>query len=338
MDVLFPISQYWSFYLFFTLGICTLLLLDLGIFHRKCHVVTFKESAIWTLIWVGLGLTFNLFLYKYAQWKFTAIPNFESLWNETPNAAATRVGLEFLAGFIVEKSLAIDNIFVFVVIFTFFGIPAQYQHRVLFYGIIGALIFRAIFIALGSVLLSYQWVVIFFGAILIITGIKMFFAPKKEIDPSKNILLKMLKRYLPIHPQIEGERFFVKHGGKILVTPLFMALLFVEFSDILFAVDSVPAIFAITKEPLIVFASNILAILGLRSLYFLLAGAYERFHLLKYGLGIVLCFVGLKMVYLNELYGGKFPISLSLGFILTVLTGSIVASLLIGQSPAKQRT
>jgi tellurite resistance protein TerC len=237
-----------------------------------------------------------------------------------------RLGLEFLTGYIVEKSLAIDNIFVFVLVFAYFNIPAQYQHRVLFYGIIGALIFRAIFIALGAVLMQYQWVVLLFGGFLLLTGVKMLFAPDTKVEPDKNPLMRLFRRVMPITPDFHGQRFLVRLEGRWHATPLLVALVFLETSDIIFAVDSVPAIFALTREPLIVFTSNVFAILGLRAMYFLLADAIERFHLLKYALALILIFVGLKMVWLNEMFGGKFPIEWSLAIIGGLLGGAIVAS------------
>jgi tellurite resistance protein TerC len=322
--ILFPFQEYWWFYAAFTGFVLALLALDLGVFHREAHEVKFKEAATWSVIWIALALVFNYLFYLYAAWKFPQDPRLLGLDH---SELARQTGLEFLTGFIVEKSLAVDNIFVFVVVFTFFAIPPKYQHRVLFYGIIGALVFRAIFIALGSVLMQYKWVVIFFGAFLILTGIKMFFAPKKGVDPSQNILIRTLKRFLPVTPTIEGEKFFIRKEGVLYATPLFLALIFVEVSDIIFAVDSVPAIFALTDEPLIVFTSNVFAILGLRALYFLLAGVYHKFHLLKFGLGIVLVFVGLKMVWLNELFGGKFPVTWSLGIITSIIVASVLLSL-----------
>ncbi|HWW75137.1 MAG TPA: TerC/Alx family metal homeostasis membrane protein, partial [Pyrinomonadaceae bacterium] len=203
----------------------------------------------------------------------------------------------------------------------------KYQHRVLFYGIVGALIFRAAFIAVGSALMQHHWVVLVFGAFLIFTGVKMMFASEKGVEPEKNLLIRLFRRFVPVTNALHGQRFFVRENGLLRATPLFVALLFLEATDIIFAVDSVPAIFALTGEPLIVFTSNIFAILGLRALYFLLAGALDKFHLLKYGLAVVLVFVGLKMVWLNGLYGGKFPISLSLGFIGAVIALSVAFSL-----------
>jgi tellurite resistance protein TerC len=225
----------------------------------------------------------------------------------------------------------VDNIFVFIVVFTFFGIPAQYQHRVLFYGILGALIFRVIFIALGSVLMKFEWVIWVFGGFLILTGLKILFAPEKPMDPEKNPALRLLRRLVPIVPRFDGQKFFVVENGVRHGTPLLVALAAIEFSDIIFAVDSVPAIFAITSEPLVVFTSNIFAILGLRSMFFLLSGVVHKFRYLKYGLGLVLIFVGLKMAWLNELTGGKFPITWSLGIIGAILASSIVASLVFSR-------
>ena len=325
---LFPFAEYWWFYAAFTGFVLLLLAIDLGVFHRKAHAVSFREAAIWTVVWISLALGFNFQLYQYALWKFPQDPRLLAIPGFDPSAAAQVVSLEFLAGYIVEKSLSVDNIFVFVVIFSYFAIPAMYQHRVLFYGIMGALIFRAIFIAMGSVLMQYHWVILIFGAFLIITGIKMMFAPEKKIDPNKNPLIRLFRKLVPVTQELRGQRFFVKEKGMVYATPLFITLLFVEISDVIFAVDSVPAIFALTSEPMIVFSSNIFAILGLRAMYFMLAGAVEKFYLLKYGLAVVLIFVGLKMVWLNDLYGGKFPISLSLGIIGGVIALSVALSLL----------
>jgi tellurite resistance protein TerC len=262
---------------------------------------------------VATALAFNYGFYLYASGLFGA-------------EAGGRLGLEFLTGYIVEKSLAVDNIFVFVLVFAYFSIPPTYQHRVLFYGIVGALVFRAIFIAVGSALMQYHAVVLLFGVFLLITGVKMLWAPERKIEPDKNPLVKLFRRVMPVTPQIHGQRFLVKLQGKWHATPLLVALFFLEMSDIIFAVDSVPAIFAISREPLIVFTSNVFAILGLRAMYFMLAGAVERFHLITYGLALILVFVGLKMVWLNDLFDGKFPISWSLAIIATLLVGSIAAS------------
>jgi tellurite resistance protein TerC len=324
----FPFADYWWFYLGFTGFVVALLALDLGVFHRKAHAVSFREASIWSVVWIGLALAFNFAFYQYAAWKLARDPRLLQTPGFNPESASRQVGLEFLTGYIVEKTLSLDNIFVFVVVFTFFAIPAVYQHRVLFYGILGALVFRAIFIALGSALLQYHWVILLFGALLILTGVKMMFAPERKIDPERNPLIRLFRRFMPVTSELHGQRFFVRLEGVLYATPLFLALLFVEISDIIFAIDSVPAIFALTREPMIVFTSNVFAILGLRSLYFLLAGAVERFALLKYGLALVLVFVGLKMVWLNDAFGGKFPIGWSLGIIAFVLAASIVCSLL----------
>lgn len=324
---LFPFNEYWWFYGLFTLFVLLMLALDLGVFHRKSHEVSFKEASIWSIVWVSLALIFNFILYKYALWKFPQDERLLAVPDFAPHLAAWNVSLEFLTGYIVEKSLSVDNIFIFVMVFAYFAIPAKYQHRVLFYGILGALVFRAIFIAMGSALMQFHWVIYLFGGFLIITGVKMFFAHNEEIEPEKNFLIRMFRRFMPVSPTLDGKNFFSKTDGKWHATPLFIALLFLEATDIIFAVDSVPAIFAITDEPMIVFTSNIFAILGLRSMYFMLAGVIDKFYLLKYGLAVVLVFVGLKMVWLNDAFGGKFPISYSLGFIVSVIGLSVILSL-----------
>lgn len=329
--IFFPFSDYWWFYLGFTVFILAIIALDLGVFHRKAHEVKFKEASIWTSVWIALALLFNYLFYLYARYQFSTEERYIAIPDFDPEVQAKTSALEFLTGFVIEKSLAIDNIFVFVVVFAYFGIPKIYQHRVLFWGILGALVFRIIFIALGSVLLQYQWVVIFFGGLLIITGIKMFFAGTKQQDLEKNFIVKQLKKIFRVHPQIEGQNFFIKKNGATYVTPLFLALVFLELSDIIFAVDSVPAIFAITNEPLIVFTSNVFAILGLRSMYFMLAGVMDKFIYIKYGLASVLVFVGLKMVWLNEVFDGKFPITWSLGIIAGLIGTSILISLVKGK-------
>lgn len=328
MVELFPFADYWWFYLAFTAFVFLLLALDLGVFHRQAHEVSIREAATWSVVWVALALGFNYLLFQYALWSFPQDPRLTAIPGFDPSDAAWRVSLEFLTGYIIEKSLSVDNIFVFVLVFGYFAIPAKYQHRVLFYGIIGALFFRAIFIALGNALMQYHWIVFAFGAFLIFTGIKMMVTPEKGVEPDKNLLIRVFRRFVPVTNELHGQRFFVRLLGRLHATPLFVALLFLEATDIIFAVDSVPAIFALTNEPLIVFTSNIFAILGLRALYFMLAGAIDKFYMLKYGLAVVLIFVGLKMVWLNDLFGGKFPISLSLGIITAVIATSVVVSLL----------
>ena len=330
MDVsLFPFAEYWWVYAGFIVFVLGMLALDLGVFHKQGHALTFKESAGWTAAWVSLAFLFNVGLYFWARGTFAADPRLLALPGFDPEAAAAGVGVEFLTGFIIEKALAIDNIFVFAIVFSYFAIPPAYQHRVLFFGILGALVFRAIFIALGAVLMQFHWVVVLAGVFLILTGLKLMFGADKPLDPEKNPVVRLIRRVLPITEGLEGERFFVRRAGVLYGTPLLVALLVLELSDIIFAIDSVPAIFAVTSEPLIVFTSNIFAILGLRSLYFMLASVMDRFHLLKYGLALVLVFVGLKMAWLNEAFGGKFPIGLSLGIIGGILVVSITASLLV---------
>jgi tellurite resistance protein TerC len=293
------------------------------VFHREAHEVSAREAATWSAIWVALALVFNYLFYRYLLWHLPQVPELAGMDHAQ---LARDSGLEFLAGYVVEKALAVDNVFVFVAVFSYFAIPARLQHRVLFYGILGALVFRALFISIGSVLMQYHWIVVIFGAFLILTGIKILFLPEKPIEPERNPLIRLVKRFVPIWPKIEGDSFWVRRDGVLYATPLFVALVFIEFSDIIFAIDSVPAIFALTNEPLIVFTSNIFAILGLRAMYFLLASAVRYFQYLKYGLGIILVFVGLKMVWLNQAFGGKFPITWSLGIIGALLAVSMLVS------------
>jgi tellurite resistance protein TerC len=313
---LFPLADYWWLYGVFLLFVFFMLAIDLGVFNRKSHVVSFKEAAIWSVVWVTLAMLFNLAFYYYTSWKFG------------PEIAKTS-SLEFLAGYVLEYTLSVDNIFVFVLVFKYFSIPPEYKHRVLFYGILGALVFRAIFIALGSALLQFHWVVYLFGGFLILTGIKMFLPGEEEVHPEKNFAIRLFQRFMPATHELDGKHFFTHKGGVWHATPLFIALLFLEMTDIIFAVDSVPAIFAVTREAFVVFTSNIFAILGLRSMYFMLAGVIRRFYLLHFGLGFVLTFVGLKMVWLNDLYGGKFPITWSLGIIAAAIAISITLSILV---------
>jgi tellurite resistance protein TerC len=310
---LFPFADYWWFYAAFTLFVLGMLALDLGIFHRKSHSVSFKEAVIWSVVWVAMALVFGGMFYQYSSWKFGPDIGLQNL-------------LQFLTGYVIEYSLSIDNIFVFVLVFSYFGIPSKYKHRVLFYGILGALVFRAIFIALGSALMQFHWIIYIFGGFLILTGLKMLFAPTEKIDPEKNFLIRTFRRFMPVTHELDGKSFFKRVGGVWHATPLFIALLFLEATDIIFAVDSVPAIFGVTDEPLIVFTSNIFAILGLRSMYFMLAGVVSKFHLIRYGLAFVLVFVGLKMVWLNDAFGGKFPITWSLGIIVSAIAISVILS------------
>jgi tellurite resistance protein TerC len=324
---LFPFADYWWFYVGFTLFVLGMLALDLGVFHRRAHEVSTSEALTWSVVWTAIALGFAGVLYGYCVWKFPLDPRLGSGPGALDGSLAWQTTLEFLTGFLIEKSLALDNIFVFVVIFEFFAIPPKYQHRILFFGILGALLFRVIFIALGAVLLQYKAVVIFFGVLLIATGAKILFAPAKPLDPEANVIIRLLRRFVPVTSHVDDQRFFRRVSGRLQATPLLVALAFIEVSDIIFAVDSVPAIFAVSSEALIVFTSNVFAILGMRSLYFLLAGVARKFHLLKYALGTILVFVGLKMSWLNEVFGGKFPISWSLGLIAFILVLFLLLSL-----------
>jgi tellurite resistance protein TerC len=335
MPTLFPLAEYWWFYALFTAGVLALLALDLGVFHREARVVGFRDALGWTAVWITLSLLFCLGLWRYAEWKLPQDPRLVEAGITAAAASdlAQRTALEFLTGYVVELSLSVDNIFVFIVVFTFFGIPPQYQHRVLFYGIVGALLFRVVFIAMGSVLMEFQGIIWLFGGFLVLTGLKILVAPEKPMDPDRNPALRLLRRFVPITTRFEGQKFFVREKGVRHGTPLLVALAAIEASDIVFAVDSVPAIFAITREPLVVFTSNIFAILGLRSMFFLLSGVAHRFRYLKYGLGLVLVFVGLKMLWLNEAAGGKFPVTWSLGIIGTILGLAIGASWLAARGP-----
>ena len=298
------------FWVFFNLFVLGMLALDLGVFHRKAHVISAKEAAIWTTVWVSLALLFALGLY---------------IWQDAQTA------LTFLTGYVIEESLSVDNIFVIVMIFAYFGVPREYQHRVLFWGIVGALVMRGIFIALGALLLErFHWIIYIFGGLLIITGIRMAIRHDESFDAEKNPVYKLAKRSLPFTARYDGQRFFTRENGRRVATPLFLVLLMVEFTDLIFAIDSIPAIFAVTRDPFIVYTSNIFAILGLRSLYFLLAGVVGKFHLLKYGLAVILVFVGIKMVGAGFFH---IPILVSLGVIVGVLATSIVASLLIPPPP-----
>ncbi len=332
MPELFPFSDYWWLYAAFTGGVLVLLALDLGVLHRGAQAVGFREAAAWTAGWVALALVFNLGLYLYAQAAFAGDPRLMAIPGFDPEAAARQTALEFFTGYVIEYSLSIDNIFVFVLVLGYFSVPPQYQRRVLFYGILGALVFRAAFIAIGSVLMQFHWVILLFGAFLILTGVKLAFS-ENTIDLEKNIVLRLVNRMLPVTRGFRGQRFFVREGGRLCATPLLVAVACLEATDIVFAIDSVPAIYALTREPLVVFTSNVFAILGLRSLYFLLGGAVDKFHLLRYGLAAVLVFVGLKMVWLDGVYDGKFPIGMSLAIIVSVIAAAIGGSLLFPKPP-----
>lgn len=295
----------WILWVGFNLFVLGMLALDLGVFHRRAHAVTLREAGIWSAVWVALALVFNGLIY----------------W-----AWGTEKALEFLTGYLIEKSLSVDNLFVFLMIFSYFAVPAVYQHRVLYWGIVGALVMRGIFIATGVALLNaFHWMIYVFGGFLIITGIRLMFSTDKEVEPERNPILRMVRRLLPVTTRYHGQSFFVRLEGRIWATPLLLVLVVVETTDVVFALDSIPAIFAVTRDPFIVYTSNVFAILGLRALYFLLAGVMEMFRFLQIGLAFVLTFVGCKML-IAEFY--KIPIGISLGVVASILAIACIASLL----------
>ncbi|MFA6949670.1 MAG: TerC family protein [Lentimicrobiaceae bacterium] len=292
----------------FGLVVIIMLVIDLGVFNRKAHVVEIKEALIWTAVWITLALLFNYVIYLFM---------------------GKEKALEYLAGYLIEKSLSVDNLFVFIMLFGYFNVDPKYQHEVLFWGIIGALIMRAIFIFTGVALIEkFHWLIFLFGGFLVYTGITMLKPQKTDIDPDKNPLVRLFTRFFPVTPDMHGGKFFVKINKKLFATPLFIALLVIEFSDVIFAVDSIPAIFGVSKDVFIIFTSNVFAILGLRSLYFALAGMTKYFYYLKYGLAAILSFVGIKMI-ISEYF--KIPIFTSLLVIFGVLIISIVASMIFPQ-------
>ena len=292
------------FWVGFNALVLVMLAVDLGIFHRKPHVVSMREGATWTLVCMTLALAFSAWIWRYA---------------------GDQAALEFLTGYLVEWSLAIDNIFVFVLIFSFFAVPQLYQHRVLFWGILGALLMRGAFIAAGAYVLErWSWVIYIFGALLVVTGIRMLVKREEEPDLAENRVVRFAQRVLPLTGKYHGQKFVLREHGRVLVTPLLLVLLLVEVSDLIFAIDSIPAIFAITRDPFIVYTSNVFAILGLRSMYFLLANVVHRFVYLKVGLSFVLVFIGTKML-IAEWY--HIPITTSLVVVAALIGGSITASL-----------
>jgi tellurite resistance protein TerC len=294
------------FWIGFNVFVLLMLALDLGVFHRKSHVVAFREAIGWTCVWVLLALLFNLGVWHYM---------------------GQEKAIEFFTGYLIEYSLSADNVFVFGLIFSYFAVPPIYQHKVLFWGILGALLMRAIMIILGAALIvKFVWVIYVFGAFLILTGIKMIVKPVRNIDPERNPVVRVFKSFMPVSDRYRDGSFFVRENATRMATPLFLVLLLVECSDLVFAVDSIPAIFAVTRDPFIVYASNVFAILGLRSLYFVLAGVMDRFQYLKVGLGVVLSFVGVKMILSHTSWA--IPTHFSLGIIIAVLAASILWSVL----------
>jgi tellurite resistance protein TerC len=292
-------------------GILIMLAIDLFM-HRKAHIIEFREAAWWSLLWVSIGLAFGGLIWWYFGSEF---------------------GLQYFSGYIIEKSLAVDNVFVWAMIFTYFAVPREYQHRVLFYGVLGALVFRAIFIAAGSWLIaSFAWTLLIFGGFLIFTGIKMLAQRNEHIDLEKSKTLRIFRRFIPTTDTYEGQKFFVRRAGRLVATPLLAVVVLVEITDIIFAVDSIPAIFAVTQEPYLVFSSNALAILGLRAMYFLLAELIHRFVYLKLGLSLVLVWVGVKMIVSHIWF--KIPTAISLGLVITIIATSVIASLMATKQSA----
>jgi tellurite resistance protein TerC len=292
----------WIGFNVFVLG---MLALDLGVFHRRAHAVRMREAAIWSIVWIALSLVFNYWIYL---------------------EQGSRPALEFFTGYLIEKALSVDNIFVFVLIFSYFRVPAEYQHRVLFWGVLGALLMRGAMIAAGAYLIAtFHWILYVFGAFLVFTAIRMAIQKDQHIEPEANPVVRFVRRFTPVTERYEGQKFFVKVGGRRFATPLLIVLVMVETTDLIFAVDSIPAIFAVTVDPFIVYTSNVFAILGLRALYFLLAGFITTFHYLKLGLAVDLGWVGAKMLLADVL---EIPLPVSLGIIALVLAVSVVASLL----------
>jgi tellurite resistance protein TerC len=295
-----------DFYLWtgFIVFVFIMLALDLGVFHRKSHEVKIREALIWSAVWISLALIFNYGIFIFM---------------------GKEKAIEFLTGYVIEKSLSIDNLFVFIMVFTYFNVEPKYQHKILFWGILGALIMRAIFIFAGVALISmFHWIIYVFGGFLIFTGVKMLFQKDEKLNPNKNPLVIIFKKFFPVTQEMHGSKFFVKINARTVATPLFIVLLVIEFTDLIFAVDSIPAILAISKDTFIIFTSNVFAILGLRALYFALAGITKYFYYLKYGLSAILVFVGIKMI-MAEFY--KIPIVYSLLSILGILLISILFSI-----------
>jgi tellurite resistance protein TerC len=295
--------------LWISLGVLVvgMLALDLFVFHRDAHEVRLREAAAWSVVWIALGLAFGgvVFLTRGSQ-----------------------AGGEYLAGYLIEKSLSMDNVFLFAMLFGYFAVPARYQHRVLFWGVVGAIVFRAVFIAAGTTLLeAFHFLIYGFGLLLLLTGIRMWRSKGHAVDPERNVVLRLVRRVIPVAPEYHGQRFFIRHAGKLVATPLFAVLVVVETTDIMFAIDSIPAIFAVTTDPFIVFSSNAFAILGLRSLYFLLAGLIDRFVYLKQGLAALLVFAGVKIL-LADVFTMPIPLSLAVivGILLVAVAASVIAN------------
>jgi tellurite resistance protein TerC len=300
----------------FSLLLTVMFVLDLGVFNRKSHEVTFREALTWTAVWVSLAMLFNAGIYL-------------ELGKEK--------ALEFLAGYLIEQSLSVDNLFVFIMIFSYFHISKKYQPKILKWGIFGALLLRAVFIIVGIGLIEkFSWMIYVFGGILIITGFKMAFGGEEKIEPEKNFVVRMVRRVMPVTRRVRSDHFFVRRRGIIAATPLFLTLVVIETSDVIFAIDSIPAVISVTTDPLIVYTSNAFAVLGLRSLYYLLANIMGMFAYLKLGVSFILAFVGIKMLLSHSAYA--VPLNFSLGVIFGVLTLSITASILFGKTDRHDKT
>ena len=302
----------------FNIFVVLMLILDLKVFHRRSHVISIKESLLWTAFWIALSLLFNLIIY---------------FWQGQETA------LEYLTGYLIEKSLSVDNLFVFLLIFSYFAVSPVYQHKVLFWGILGAIIMRLVFIIAGIALVELvHWMLAVFGAFLVFTALRMAFQKDKQVNPEKNPVLRLFRRFMPVTADYEGDKFFIKRAGRYIATPLFIVVIVVETTDVVFALDSIPAILGITRDPFIVYSSNIFAILGLRALYFAIAGIIRLFHLLHYGLVGVLVFIGVKMIlevcYHYELpLGVEMPVGIALGVVGGVLVLSVIASIIWPRKP-----
>jgi tellurite resistance protein TerC len=297
-------SNEFLLFILFNAFILVMLALDLGVFNRKAHTITVKEAVLWSIVWTVLALAFNAGVFA---------------------VGGTTKGLEFLTGYLIERALSFDNIFVFVIIFSYFGVPARYHHKALFWGVVGALITRSIFIAAGTALIiHFEWILYIFGGILIISGWKMLMGKNIEVHPDRNIFIRITRRFFPVTSGYESAKFFLRKEGNLFLTPLFLVLVTVETTDIVFAVDSIPAVFGVTQDPFIVYSSNVFAILGLRATYFLLAGIMDSFHYLSHGLSLVLIFIGLKM-----LVAGFFPVHIvaSLIIVAVILLVAVIASI-----------
>lgn len=334
--------------------IILMLALDLGVFHKQDHVIGMKEAAVWTVVWISLALLFSLVIRFHAEWVHgvNSMEELLAVVKGTSMESIVQPGMEYaaaleayrkemtnqyIAGYFLEKSLSIDNIFVMIMIFVSFGIDKKYYHRVLFWGILGAIVLRLVFIfGLGALISKFSWVLAVFGVILIYSGIKMFKDDGDEqIDTEKHPVVRFASKHFNVTPKMDGHNFFTKINGKRYMTPLFLVLLIIEGSDIIFAVDSIPAVFSVTTDPYIVCFSNIFAIMGLRSLFFLLSDITDKFWLLKYGLGVLLCFVGVKML-LHEFFHIAIPTQVSLIVIVSILFGSVLLSLMVSRTSEKK--